>query len=387
MDFEFDEELLSVQQWAREFGQRACPRDYIRKLDDEAKFPYELYQKMADAGFTAIAAPEEYGGNGGGIMMQTLVCEELSYAMQGIAMSWFTTSCFGVQSVGAHGTEEQKKRLVPGICDGSVRFSISITEPGGGTDVLGHLRTHAEKVDGGWLVNGAKVWTTGADAATHLLLVARTSPIENGKKHHGVTAFLVPQDTPGIQMEPIRTIGLRAIDSFTMGYNDVFVADENVLGEPGQGWKVMTHTLNNERILTAAMCVGIAQAAYNDALAYAKEREAFGRPIGQNQSIANYLVDMLVGIEQARLLTYRAAWLQAQGKPCGPESTMATLVASKMVSSVADHGIQVLGGYGYSMDFDMQRYWRDTRQLRIGPISNEMAANYLASTMGLPKSY
>jgi acyl-CoA dehydrogenase len=387
VDFEFDEELRTIQEWAREFGERACPRAYIRQLDDEAKFPYELYQKMADAGFTAISAPEEFGGNGGEIMMQTVVCEELSYAMQGIAMSWFTTSCFGIQSVGAHGTDDQKKRLIPGICDGSVRFSISITEPGGGTDVLGHLRTHAEKVDRGWLVNGAKVWTTGADAATHLLLLARTAPVVDGKKHKGVTSFLVPKDQPGIQMEPIRTIGLRAIDSFTIGYDDVFVSDEDVLGEPGEGWKVMTHTLNNERILTAAMCVGIARAAFDDALAYAKEREAFGSPIGKNQSIANYLVDMRVNIEQARLLTYRAAWLQSKGLPCGPESTMATMVASKMVSKVADDGIQILGGYGYSMEYDMQRYWRDTRQLRIGPISNEMAANYLASTMGLPKSY
>jgi acyl-CoA dehydrogenase len=249
------------------------------------------------------------------------------------------------------------------------------------------MRTRATKVDGGWLVNGGKVWTTGANVATYLLLVCRTAPPEDGKKHLGITGLLVDPATPGVSMEPIPALGLNCLDSFTMSYDNVFVPDENVLGEPNEGWKLLTHTLNNERILTAAMCVGIAQAALDDALAYAKEREAFGRPIGQFQSIANYLVDMRVAVEQARLLTYRAAWLQAKGKPCGPESTMACMVASKAVSKVADDGIQILGSYGYSLEYPMQRYWRDTRQLRIGPISNEMAANYLASTMGLPKSY
>ncbi|MBW3664309.1 MAG: acyl-CoA/acyl-ACP dehydrogenase [Actinobacteria bacterium] len=387
MDFQMSEELESVRSWAREFGERHCPREYIRQLDDAAEFPEELYQKMAEAGFMAIAAPEEYGGSGGDIIMQTIVCEELARAMQGSVIAWFTTSCFGAQSVGAYGTEEQKSKLVPAICDGSTKFAISVTEPGGGTDVLGAMRTHAEPTEGGWVVNGQKVFTTGADVADYILLCLRTGPPEDGKKHKGISAMLVPGDDPGISMEPIRTLGLRTIDSFTIFYDDVFVPEENVLGEPGNGWGVLTHTLNNERILTAAMCLGIAQAAFEDALAYAKEREAFGRPIGQFQSIANYIVDMQVRIEQARLLTYRAAWMQSQGLPCGPESTMATLVASETVSAVADDGIQILGGYGYSMEYDMQRYWRDTRHLRIGPISNEMSRNYLASALGLPKSY
>jgi acyl-CoA dehydrogenase len=387
MDFELDEELRSVQQWAREFCERAAPREYVRKLDDARQFPYELYQKMADAGFMAIAAPEEYGGNGGGIMMQTVVCEQLSRALQGSAMPWFTTSCFGSQSVGVYGNDEQKQRLIPGICDGSVRFSLSITEPGGGTDVLGAMRTRATRVDGGWRLTGGKVYTTGADAATHLLVACRTHEPTAGKKHTGISALIVDPRAPGVAMEPIRALGLNTIDSFTMSYDDVFVPDENVLGEAGNGWRAFTHTLNNERILTAAMCVGIAQAAFEDALAYAKEREAFGQPIGKFQSIANYIVEMKVSIEMARLLTYRAAWMQARGLPCGPEATMATLVGSRTVNKVADDGIQVLGGLGYTMEADMQRYWRDTRQLRIGPISNEMSANYIASSLGLPKSY
>lgn len=387
MDFEFDEGLREVRQWAREFGERHCPKDYIRQLDDAHEFPEDLYQKMAAAGFMAIAAPEEFGGNGGDIMMQAIVCEELSRAMQGSAMPWFTTSCFGVQSVGVYGTDEQKQRIVPGICDGSIKFAISITEPGGGTDVLGAMRTRAEKVDGGWLVNGGKIWTTGAGTATYLLLACRTEPPVDGKKHTGISAFLVDPHQKGVAMEPLRALGLNTVDSYSVGYDDVFVADENVLGEPGRGWKVLTHTLNNERILTAAMCVGIAQAAFEDALGYAKEREAFGQPIGKFQSIANYIVQMKVNIEQARLLTQRAAWMQSKGLPCGPESTMASLVASRTVGQVADDGIQVLGGLGYSMEADMQRYWRDTRQLRIGPISNEMSMNYIASSLGLPKSY
>jgi len=387
VDFELGEELEEVRRWVKGFTAEYCPREYIRELDDAAEFPEDLYQKMAKAGFMAITTPGEYGGTGGDIMMQTVVCEELSRAIQGSVIAWFTTSCFGAQSVGAYGTEEQKARLVPGICDGSIKFSISITEADGGTDVLGAMRTGAKRAEGGWLVNTSKVWTTGANVADYLLLCCRTGPIVDGKKHKGITALLVERDQSGVSMAPIPTIGLRTIDSFVVHYDDVFVPDENVLGEPGNGWGVLTHTLNNERILTAAMCVGIAQAAYDDALAYAKERNAFGRPIGQFQSIANYLVNMKVGTESARLATYKAAWMQSKGLPCGPESTMAALMASENVSKVADDGIQILGGYGVSKEYDMQRYWRDTRHLRIGPISNEMSRNYLASTMGLPKSY
>lgn len=387
MDFELDEDLQEVQRWAADFCAKMCPPEYIRQLDNAGEFPHELYQRMADAGFTAIAADEQYGGSGSDIMMQTVVCEELSRGMQGSAMPWFTTSCFGAQSVGVHGTQEQRQRIVPGICDGSVKFSLSITEPGGGTDVLGAMQTRASKVDGGWKINGAKVYTTGAHVAEYILVACRTHPPEGEKKHTGITALLVEAGSAGVAMEPLPLLPLNTMESFSVSYDDVFVPDHNVLGEPGQGWRVLTHTLNNERILTAAMCVGIARAAYHDALTYAKERVAFDRPIGQFQSVANMLVEMSVGIEQARLLTYRAAWLQSQSKPCGPEATMAVMVASKMVSKVADDGIQVLGGLGLSYEADMQRYWRDTRQLRIGPISNEMAANYLASTMGLPKSY
>ncbi len=387
MDFGLGGDLEEIRTWARGFGEQYCSREYIRKLDEAAEFPEELYQRMAEAGFLSVAAPEEYGGSGGDILMQTVVCEELARAMQGSVIAWFTTSCFGAQSVGAYGTEEQKKRLVPGICDGSIKFAISVTEPDGGTDVLGAMKTKAVQTDGGWVVNGSKVFTTAAHVADFILLCCRTAPAEDGKKHKGISALLVSRDDPGVSMHPIQTLGLRTIDSFTIHYDDVFVPDENVLGEPGLGWGVLTHTLNNERILTAAMCIGIAEAAYQDALEYAKERQAFGRPIGQFQSIANYLVNMKVGLDSARLLTYRAAWMQSQGLPCGPEATMAALVASELVSKASDDGIQILGGYGYSMEYDMQRYWRDTRQLRIGPISNEMSRNYIATSIGLPKSY
>ena len=388
MDFELDEDLKGIQRWTREFVEKSAPREYIRKLDDAHEFPAELYKKIADAGFLAIGAPEEFGGTGPDIMSQVIVCEELSRGMQGSAMPWFTTSCFGVQSIGAYGTDDQKARLMPGILDGSIRFALSITEPGGGTDVLGALQTRAEHLDGGgWKINGGKVYTTGADSAAYLVVVCRSAPIVDGKKHRGITALLVDPHQSGVSMAPIRTIGLNTIDSFTMGYDDVIVDEDAVLGEAGDGWKVLTHTLNNERILTAAMCVGIAQAAFDDALEYAKQREAFGSPIGKFQSIANRIVEMKIGIEQSRLLTYRAAQMQAKGLPCGPEATMASFVASRTVSEVADSGIQILGGLGYTMDADMQRYWRDTRQLRIGPISNEMSANYIASSLGLPKSY
>jgi alkylation response protein AidB-like acyl-CoA dehydrogenase len=167
----------------------------------------------------------------------------------------------------------------------------------------------------------------------------------------------------------------------------VFVPDANVLGEPGRGWRQLTETLNNERIMVAALCCGVLQATLTDMVRYAKERTAFGKPIGQLQAIQHMIADTHIGLETARLHTYRAAWLQSLGQPCGVESTMAKIVASELAISAADRGIQILGGYGYSLEFDMQRYWRDVRLYAIGPISNEMGRNYIGESLGLPRSF
>jgi acyl-CoA dehydrogenase len=382
------DENLALQESLREFTHRYCPKDAVREWDNAAEHPSEVYAALTEHGFMGVAIDEEYGGSGGDILAQALVFEELSRAMQGSAQLWMTTSCFGGRTIGLHGNEEQKHRFLPAICKGELHFAISITEPGGGTDVLGHMETHSRKVDGGWIVNGSKIFTTGIDHADYVLLVTRSlSDDELKKKSDGITLFLCPVDAPGLTYFERPTLGLRTLRSFEVHYDDVFIADDLVLGEPHRGWSLLMQTLNNERILSAAFSVGCAQAALDDAIAYAKEREAFGKPIGSFQAVAHHVANMAIALEQARLLMYRAAWLQARELPCGMEATMAKCAAGEAASLCSDLGIQVLGGMGLSFEHDMQRYWRDSRVMRVSPISNEMSRNFIAMELGLPRNY
>lgn len=265
-------------------------------------------------------------------------------------------------------------------------FAISLTEPGGGTDVLNAMRTRAKKVDGGWLVNGTKIWSTLAHSADRLFLVARTTD-QVKRVHHGITVFLCNAKANGVTATPIPKLGMRSLGSCEVQLDDVFIPDEDVLGEVDNGWKILAETLNSERIMNGANCTGVLAGVLEDTIAYAQERRAFGKPIGQMQAVQHMIADTSMGLETARLLTWRAAWLQHLGRPCGVESTMAKVFASEACFAGADRGMQVLGGYGYAMEYDMQRYWRDMRLYRVAPINNEMGRNYLAESLGLPRSF
>ena len=265
-------------------------------------------------------------------------------------------------------------------------FAISLTEPGGGTDVLGGMKTRAEKTDGGWVINGAKIWSTMAHVADCLFLVARTDP-NPAKPSHGITVFLVDAKAAGVKATPIPKLGMRSLGSCEVAFDDVFVPDEDVLGEVGRGWSLLASTLNSERIMIGANCCGALAGILEDMIRYASERTAFGKPIGQFQAVQHMIANAAIGLETAKLHTYRAAWLQEQGLPCGVEATMAKVVASEAAVTAADNGMQILGGYGYAMEYDMQRYWRDMRLYRIAPINNEMGRNFIAESLGLPRSF
>jgi alkylation response protein AidB-like acyl-CoA dehydrogenase len=292
---------------------------------------------------------------------------------------------FDAKAIAAVGTEEQKQRFLPAIAAGEMLFAISMTEPGGGTDALGQMQTKAKRVDGGWVINGTKMWSTLAHEADRLFLVARTS--ESEKPTRGITVFLCDAKAPGITATPIPKLGMRALGSCEVQLDDVFVPDEDVLGEVDRGWQALTPCLNSERIMNGANCAGALQGILEEMVSYAKERTAFGKPIGQFQAVQHMIADTYAGLETARLLTYRAAWLQANDQPCGVESTLAKVVASEACFAGADRGMQVMGGYGYSLEYDMQRYWRDMRLYRVTPINNEMGRNFLAESFGLPRSF
>jgi acyl-CoA dehydrogenase len=207
------------------------------------------------------------------------------------------------------------------------------------------------------------------------------------KRHQGVTLFLVPAKADGVSISEIPKLGMRAIGSCDVGLDDVFVPDDLVLGEPGRAWYMLLPTLNNERLMLSAFCCGILDGILEDALAFVKDRHAFGKPIGQFQILQHYIADIAMWRHQSELMVYQGAWLQSQGRDCFRETTMAKVVASEAAVRAADLGIQILGGMGYSAETDMQRYWRDARLFRIGPITNEMARNSLAESFGLPRSF
>jgi alkylation response protein AidB-like acyl-CoA dehydrogenase len=387
MDFSFSDEQLSFQDSVRKWVDREAPKAWARQLErDEEHYPFELWQKFSDAGFHGIGINEEYGGQGGDVVMQMILGRELARTLGGLAWIWGITSFAGSKSIGAYGSDAQKRRFLPEIAAGRLRAAISFTEPGGGTDVLGALRTEAKRGDGGWIINGEKIWSSQAHVADYLLLLARTDK-QVEKRHQGVSLFWLPTKSPGITVTPLPKLGMRSMGSCSVHFKDVFVPDELLLGEPGRAWYMLLPTLNNERIMVGAFCMGVLDGVIEDALAYMKQRKAFGRIIGEFQVLQHYVADMAIWQQAGSLFLNYTADLQSKGKPCHKESSMLKVLVSDYAVKAADLGIQILGGMGYSAETDMQRYWRDARLWQIGPITNEMARNGIAEALGLPRSF
>jgi alkylation response protein AidB-like acyl-CoA dehydrogenase len=374
----------SVRSWV----DRETPKSYAREIErKEHEYPFELWDKFTAAGFHGISVAEEYGGQGGDVFAQMLLARELSRSLAGLTWVWGLTSFAGSKSVGLYGNDDQKAEFLPKIVAGEARFSIGFTEPTGGTDLLGGMRTKAVKTKGGWIINGSKLWCSSAHVADYILLLARTEEMGSAKRHQGLTLFILPAKSEGVTVSEIPKLGMRSLGSCEVGLNDVFVSDELVLGEPGRAWYMLLPTLNNERIMLSSLCLGILDGVLEDALAYMGEREAFGKKIGEFQILQHYVADIAMWRSQAELLVYKAAALLTDGKDCFMESSMAKIQASEYANKAADIGIQILGGMGYAAETDAQRYWRDSRLFRIGPITNEMARNTIAEQLGLPRSF
>ena len=387
MDFSLTEEQAAFRDTVRRWVNAEAPKDWMRKLEaDEENYPHPLWDKLAEAGFFGIGIPEEWGGLGGDIMMQMIFAREFARTAGGLLWTWGLTSFGGAKSIGLYGTDEQKERWLRPMAEGKLRVSLSMTEPDGGTDVLGAMKTFATKVDGGWKLNGAKMWTTGAKVADRLLVLARSDKNVE-KRHHGLSLFFVDAKTPGITASLLPKLGMRAMGSCSVSYDDVFVPDADVLGEPGKAWYMMLPTLNNERIMVGAQCLGAIDGVLEDALDYVKQRKAFGKIIGQFQIIQHYIADIATWQQEVELMLNYVAWLQSTGQECGVKANMLKMVATEKAVKAADLGIQILGGMGYSAETDMQRYWRDHRILRMTPISNEMVRNTIAESLGLPRSF
>jgi acyl-CoA dehydrogenase len=387
MDFALPEEHEAFRDIARRWVDSEMPKSLARTLEaDEHNYPFSLWDKFTEAGFHGVGIPEEYGGQGGDVQMQMVLARELARSLGGLAWIWGITSFAGSKSIGIYGTEEQKQKYLPDIAAGKLKAAIAFTEPSGGTDLLGGMRTTAERVQGGWTVSGEKIWSSSAHVADRLLVLARTDKNVE-KKHQGLTLFWMSTNQDGVKTTQLDKLGMRSMGSCAVHLDNAFVADDDVLGTPDKAWYTLLPTLNNERIMVGSFCLGVLDGVLEDAVDYAKERKAFGRAIGQFQAIQHYIADIATMRTTTELLVNYAAWKMSQGMDCGLESNMVKMVASENANKAADLGIQILGGMGYSAETDMQRYWRDSRLWRIGPITNEMVRNSIAESLGLPRSY
>jgi acyl-CoA dehydrogenase len=386
MDFGFSKEQTMIQKEMKNFCKKELSKEYVQWMDENVDFPPdELWQKFVDIDFFKMAVPKEYGGDGLGYFDQMVAYEEVCKASMSVALAVGTTFGFGARFIAEMGSKEQKEKYLPLLADGKLKTCMALTEPAGGTDILGALSTFAEEKEDRWVINGEKVFITSAHAADCMITVCKTEP--DAKPAKSLSVFLVPSDSKGISITRIPKISCHHCDSVGITFTNVEIPHNNLLGTRGNGWYEMLTVLNPERIGCAMMGVGLIAACYEDAFAYAMQRQAFGGPISRFQILQHYLADMYINLENSRNLTYKAAWLCDNGKPYHLESTMAKLVASEGALHAGRYGAEIMGGYGICSEYPMQRYLRDAYQIQFSPISNEMSKNMLMQFQGMPKSW
>lgn len=387
MDFNLTDDQRALQQAVRRFVEKEMPKSAVADWDARNEFPMELLDKMASIGLMGATVPEQYGGTGGGAMEEAIILEELSRHSSSVGLAYGLDVCFGAVTILRHGTEAQRAEFLPALARGDIHFALSLTEPDGGTDILGAMKSTGREEGDHFVINGAKVYTTGLNIASHVFVVVRTDRTES-KPSYGLTVFLVPKDTPGMTYRKIDKLGSRFLHSYEVSYQDMRVPRNCMVGPRGRGWQTILDTLNNERIFVAAVAAGLGRAALDEAVQYAKERLAFGRQIGGFQAVQHQLADSLVELDLAQLAVYRAAWMQDQGQDCSVAATQAKLFATEAAFRATDRGMRVLAGAGFTTEYHMQRYYRDIRQLIFAPVTNEMSKNFIAQVgCGLPKSY
>jgi alkylation response protein AidB-like acyl-CoA dehydrogenase len=379
VDFELTAEQREIQAVAREFA-AAEIEPHAAAWDRAHAFPPALLAQLGELGLLGVCVPETYGGAGADFLSYVLVLEELSRADAGVGVTVAVHTSACTLPLLEFGTEEQRSRFVPPLARGEQIGCFALTEPGSGSDA-GALRTRAEPVDGGWRLSGTKQWITNGSFGGTFLVFARTDPEIAGAR--GVSAFVLDADAVEVTREEEK-LGLNSSSTADLAFDGVFVERDRLLHEEGRGFRIAMSTLDGGRIGIAAQAVGIAQAAYDVAREYAKEREAFGRPIGEFQAIQWKLADMSTEIDAARLLTYRAAWLKQNGAPHTEAGAKAKLFASEMARRQTAEAIQILGGYGYTKEFPVERYYRDAKVTEIYEGTSEIQRLVIArSILGL----
>ena len=384
MNFDPVPEHEMLRESVREFFARELPEERIREMDRARRIPREIWKRFAALGWTGLSVPTEHGGSGADVSTAAVFTEELARRFPSLATDWLLIS-MTARVLRESGSEKQKAELLPRLAAGEFLMAFGMSEPGGGTDVLA-LKTRARLVGKEWVVRGQKLYTSLADDADAILVLCRTDA-EAAKRSRALSLVLTPRHQGGVQVRRLELMGQRAACTCEVFLDDARANADALVGERGSGWQTLLRTLDEERILCAAMYVGITAAALEQALQYARERTAFGRPIGAFQAVQHPLADTAAELEQIRLLTAKAAWLQSEGRECAGEAAMAKLAASEAAVRATDRGMRVLGGFGMVEESPMERLFRDTRLGPFSPISNEMVRNFLGQRLGLERSY
>jgi acyl-CoA dehydrogenase len=385
-------ELTQDQQDVRDAVRRLAGRfgdEYWAERDSRHEFPQEFYDAFAEGGWLGINIPEEYGGSGLGITEASLLVEEI--AASGAAMNGCSAmhlSFFVFSIISKFATEAMRRELLPRAADGKLHVAFGLTEPDAGTDTT-RISTKARRDGDGYVISGRKVWCTKAEQSELIALATRTTPREEAAKPtDGMTLFFVPAHDPAVELRAIPKMGRNAVASYEVFIDELRVPESARIGEEGEGFRYLLHGLNAERILIAHEALGIGRAALRRAVDYASERVVFKRPIGSNQGLSFPLAEAQAHLDAAGLMARRAAWLYDRGEPCGREANMAKFLCADAGFKAADAAMQTHGGMGYAREFHVERYFREARLMRLAPVSQEMALNYIAHhVMGLPRSY
>ncbi len=376
MDFSLTEEQLMMRDTVRKFVEKEV-RPYVEELDEKEQYPHEIMKKIFDQGFTNLNIPEEYGGSGIDPLTALIITEEIARGCAAVATS---SSCNSLATypILLAGNEEQKQRFLRPIAEEGKFTSFCLTEPGAGSDVSS-LSTVARKDGNKYIINGRKQFITSANVANYLTVFCRTG---EEKGHKSISAIVVDRDTPGVIIgRHEKKMGLRASITCEVIFEDVVAGEENLLGREGAGFRLVMETLDKARPTTGAMALGVAQAALEAAVNYAKERVQFGKPIAEQQAIQLMLADMAIKVETARLLVYKAGYLMANGLPFTKESAMSKCYAADVAMEVTTDAVQVFGGYGYTRDYPVEKYMRDAKIMQIYEGTNQIQRIVIAKEL------
>jgi acyl-CoA dehydrogenase len=388
MDFS----LSAEQEAIRDAVEKICARfgdDYWLAKDRDGGFPHDFHRAFADDGWLGICIPQAYGGSGLGVTEAALMMQTVAQSGAGLSgASALHMNIFGLNPVVVFGSDEQKKRMLPPLVAGKDKACFAVTEPNVGLDTL-RLKTRAVRDGGRYLLSGQKIWISTAQVATKMLILARTTPLEEVRRRtEGLSLFYTDLDRSYIDVREIPKMGRRAVDSNELFIDQLPVPAADRIGEEGRGFEYILHGMNPERILIGAEAIGIGRAALRKAAAYAKERVVFDHPIGQNQAIQHPLAECWMQLEAANLMAFKAASLYDAGMPCGVEANAAKYLAGEAAFKACETALMTHGGMGYAKEFHVERYLREVLIARIAPVSPQMILCYIAEkALGLPKSY